>query len=132
MCKHLLTFFLFLAICSDSYSQNSNNDTLFYKATLKPQKSSEPTVVTKHIKARDASYLSFFISKDNITAKIYNHSTQLSDSNSIQKFLIDNKTKIDKSKVAIIKEKNGSIDKFKELVEMLKKNGITNFSLVSQ
>jgi len=96
-----------------------------------PLKVTQPTIVTKN-QAIDSSYLNLFISKDSIVAELFNNVTTLDNGNSLDKFLISNKEKIDRAKVLVINEKDGSVEKFKEVVAALSKNGITKFSVVSR
>ena len=83
------------------------------------------------IKDGDRS-LTIMISKEYLTAKLHDHSTHIDGEKSLDKFLADNQGTIDKSKVILINEKNGSVERFKEVLEALKKRDIFKFKLVSQ
>jgi agmatine/peptidylarginine deiminase len=135
MIKNILTCLLFWLIYSCSYSQKNSDknkkDTTFYKTTLVPLKVTQPPIVTKN-QSIDSSYLNLFISKDSIVVELFSNVTTLDNGNSLDKFLISNKEKIDRTKVLVINEKDGSVEKFKEVVAALSKNGITKFSVVSR
>ena len=122
-------------IYSCSYSQTNNDknkkDTTFYKTTLVPLKVTQPTIVTKN-QSIDSSYLNLFISKDSIVVELFGNVTTLDTGNLLDKFLISNKEKINRTKVLIINDKDGAVEKFKEVVATLSKNGITKFSVVSR
>ena len=90
-----------------------------------------PTSMSKKIHPNDSTYLKIFLKNETLKISFHNDTLKTNEIKEIDKFISDNKLKINSNKILLITDKDFKIDKVKELKEVLKKYEFFRFSIAT-
>jgi biopolymer transport protein ExbD len=88
------------------------------------------TVISTHIE-NDSSYFAITILNNGIDVKLFGQETKLKNTIELDNFIANHKADISTKKISIISSSNLKYDKFKPVIEILKKHEYYKYNLVT-
>lgn len=89
----------------------------------------QPTIVTKMVEGNDSSYLLITILNDGFETIFFNKKQVHKNSLEVDKFIQANKALINSNKILVVGNSTDQYEKFKPLLDILKKHKYYNFKL---
>lgn len=91
-----------------------------------------PIVTTKVVPANDSTHFSITILDNSYDVKIRDKAVNLRNDKEVNNFIEMNKSLIDPNKISIYTKANTPFDRFKPILDVLKKHGYNKFQMISK
>jgi biopolymer transport protein ExbD len=106
-----------------------------YKKYFKPPESiaiQAPTVMTQTVPDNDSTVLSVEVLNSGFHITLLNKEQKAKDGEEVDRFICANKLLIDSNKIKIVSDASVPYEKFKTIVDVLRKHGYYKYKLVTQ